>query len=673
MAVQQMQRISICALKKNRKPIMETLQRRGVVELADLQPEDSVFEKNDTSSFKSQFDKHTLLATQALEVLDTYAPVKGSMLAMFEGKTVLGAQDYQARLKQREATLGVANDLTALSKKIAEGKAEIVKRQAQLDALEPWMALDVSLRFTGTRTTAAFIGSFAEELTLDAIYQRLAEHAPTLDAVNVDLISSSRDQTCIFILVPRADADKTDDALRACGFIRPSSPPRPVPRERKTQLEGYVAEAQKSIDAAQQEIVSLADQRDELQFMIDDMSMRSEKYDMIGHLLHSRNTFLLAGYVPKRVAAALEEELTSKFDVAVECSDPAPDDEAPVLLRNNAFSAPVEGVLASYSLPGKGEVDPTTIMSFFYYFLFGMMLSDFAYGAIMFIATGVLLLKFKNMDNGLRQTMKMFFYCGISTMAWGIIFGSYFGNVFDQVAVTFFNVPQSALPIIPATWFVPLEQPMRMLTFCMGIGLVHLFVGLGFNGYMCIQQKRWKDLIANVVLWYMLVGGGIVYGLSTDMVSSILQISPLSASVGSVAGWIAAIGAVGICLTNGTSKNPAVSFAQGLYSLYNVTGYLSDLLSYSRLLALGLATGVIGTVINQMGAMGGGGIGGVIMFTAVFVFGHAVNFGINALGAYVHTNRLQYVEFFGKFYEGGGRPFEPFATHTKYYVIKEDK
>ena len=673
MAVLQMQHISICALKKNRKPILEVLQRRGVVELSDLDGDDGVFGKADTASAKSQFEKNATLAAQALEVLDTYVPVKTSMLSMFEGKPALSPVEFEKRTTSREDALRLTNQLTGLAKKIAENKAEIVKRQAQLDALEPWLSLDVSLRFTGTRTTAAFIGSFAEELTLDGIYERLAQQAPTLGPVNIDLISVSREQTCVLAVCHRADADGLEDALRAMGFIRPASPPRQPPQERKALLFSYLETAEKNIQSAENEIISLENKRDLLRFMIDDMGLRAEKYEMIGHLAQSRNAFLLSGYVPRRVAAALEAELTQKYDAAVEISDPAEDADVPVLLQNNSFSAPVEGVLASYSLPGKGEIDPTTIMSFFYYFLFGLMLSDFAYGLMMALGTGILLLKFKGMDAGLRKSMRMFFYCGISTMIWGVIFGSYFGNVVDQVAVTFLGVPQSALPIIPATWFVPLEEPMRMLTFCMGIGLVHLFTGLGINGYLCIKQKRWKDLVANVILWYMLVGGGIVYGLSTDMVSSILQLSPLPANIGSVAGWVAIIGAVGICLTNGTSKNPAVNFAQGLYALYNVTGYLSDLLSYSRLLALGLATGVIGTVINQMGVMGGNGVVGVVMFAAVFLFGHLVNFGINALGAYVHTNRLQYVEFFGKFYEGGGREFSPFAQHTKYFVIEEDK
>lgn len=679
MAVLQMQRISICALKKNRKAILETLQRRGVVEISDvaLDEDDGFFEKADTAQAKSSFDRNVTLANQALEVLDTYAPVKSSMLSMFEGREPITVKEYEDRIARREHALGQANRLTALSKKVAENRAEIVKRRTQLEALEPWMGLDVSLRFTGTKKTAAFIGAFAEQITVDEVYQRIAGHAPDAD-VSVDLVSSSPEQICVFIVTHISNAQAVENALRASGFIRPASPPKEAPPQRKELLQKYIARAEANITEAEKEIVSLAGARQELQFLIDDFTMRSEKYGMISHLAQSRRAFVLSGYVPKKFAAPLEEELSRNFDVAISFEEPGEDSDVPVVLQNNAFSEPVEGVLASYSLPGKGEVDPTSIMSIFYYIFFGMMLSDFAYGIIIFLATFIILQKFKNMEPGLRSSMKMFCFCGISTAFWGLMYGSYFGNVVDQVAVSFFGVtlPESG-HIINPLWFEPLNEPMRLLSFCILFGLIHLFVGQALNGYMCLQQKRYKDFIANFVSIYMLVGGAFVFALSTEMVCGIFGLMQdgqpmLSASVGNIFGWVAVAGAVLLVLTSGNAKNPLAAVGLGFYALYNtVTGYLSDLLSYSRLLALGLATGVIGTVINQMGTMVGG-FAGVIIFILVFLFGHLANLGINALGAYVHTNRLQYVEFFGKFYDGGGRPFEPFAAHTKYYKFKED-
>jgi V/A-type H+-transporting ATPase subunit I len=143
--------------------------------------------------------------------------------------------------------------------------------------------------------------------------------------------------------------------------------------------------------------------------------------------------------------------------------------------------------------------------------------------------------------------------------------------------------------------------------------------------------------------------------------------------VGTVAAVLAVIGAVGIVLTGGRSSRSWVKrILKGAYSAYGISSYLSDILSYARLLALGLATGVIATVFNKMGTMLGGGVVGSIIFLVVFLVGHVLNLAINVLGAYVHTNRLTFVEFFGKFYDGGGRKFQPFAVHTKYYKFKEE-
>lgn len=288
----------------------------------------------------------------------------------------------------------------------------------------------------------------------------------------------------------------------------------------------------------------------------------------------------------------------------------------------------------------------------------------------MVLGCGIILAKFRNIESGLKKTLQMFLYCGISTMFWGVMFGSYFGDVVDVVSSTFFGKELT----IPPVWFVPVDEPMRLLVFSFLLGIIHLFTGLGMKMYQLCKAGQYKDALYDVVFWYLLVGGGIVYLLTMDMVVNMLGLGfQLPATVGTVAAVCAGIGAVGIVLTAGReSRNPFKRLLKGLYGIYNISGYLSDILSYSRLLALGLATGVIASVFNQMGSMAGGGVVGAIVFIIVFVIGHTLNIGINVLGAYVHTNRLQYVEFFGKFFEGGGRKFNPFSVKTKYYKIREE-
>ena len=192
-------------------------------------------------------------------------------------------------------------------------------------------------------------------------------------------------------------------------------------------------------------------------------------------------------------------------------------------------------------------------------------------------------------------------YCGISTLVWGILFGGYFGNIVDIVSEKFFGHTVT----VPALWFVPLNDPMKLLVYSMLFGVIHLFVGLGIKGYMCLRDGKVMDFFCDVVLWFMLLVGLILMLLPSDIFASIAQTQIVfPAVVNTLAKVLAIAGAVGIVLMSGrSSKNPGIRITLGAYDLYNVTGWLSDALSYSRLLALGLATGVIASVINQMGSM----------------------------------------------------------------------
>ena len=434
----------------------------------------------------------------------------------------------------------------------------------------------------------------------------------------------------------KEDVQAAEDALRSAGFARPSQMWGDVPKFQKEELESEIADCRARIEQIENEVKDLSDQREKLKILADYYRVRADKYAVLGQIPQSERTFVISGYIPQCEAAHLSGYLTEKYDCMVDVEELQENEEAPVILKNNPFSASVEGVVESYGLPHKGELDPTTIMSFFYVFFFGMMLSDAAYGAIVAIVCAVLVKKFPRMSQGMKKSMKLFFYCGLSTLVWGILFGGYFGNIVDVVSEKFFGTTIT----VPALWFVPLNDPMKLLVFSLLFGVIHLFVGLGIKGYLCLKDGKVMDFPA----W-----------LNTG------------------AKALAIAGAVGIVLMSGREKkNPALRLALGAYDLYNVSGWLSDVLSYSRLLALGLATGVIASVINQMGSMLPNNVIGVIAFVVIFIAGHTLNLAINLLGAYVHTNRLQFVEFFGKFYEGGGEPFNPFKENTKYADVKEE-
>ena len=671
MAIVQMQRINICALKKNRKAILERLQELGAMEIDIQLEDDNLCEKQDVASSRALFERRAQTADQALAILNIYVPEKKGMLDSLAGKPLVEKELFEKAAENQDQYMATASRIVTLDKQIAESKAAVLKVQNQVEALAPWLSLTVPVSYTGTQKTAVLIGTMPNPQDQQSILNLLAGAVPNVEAVDVELISTDKDFTYLAVICMKQDAGKVEEVLRTGGFSKPSSPVQKIPEEYKKDLEAEIAKTQEQVKQLESELAECAVSRQDLELISDYYRTRAEKYRILGEIPQTASTFAISGYVPAAKADAIVKELSEHYGAAAETEGIKEEEEPPVLLHNNRFSESVEGVLASFGLPAKGEIDPTFFTSIFYVFLFGLMLSDAAYGLIVSLACGIVLLKFPRMETNLRKSVQLFFWCGLSTLFWGVLFGGYFGDALDVISETFFGHKIS----IPALWFVPLNEPMRMLLYSMLFGVIHLFTGLALKGYMYIRDHKYMDFVCDVIFWYMLLLGLIGLLIPSSMFAGIAgkQIV-FPAALNAAAKWSAILGAVGIVLFSGrSSKNPALRIALGAYDLYNITGWLSDVLSYSRLLALGLATGVIASVVNQMGSMGGKSIGGVILFIIVFVIGHVFNMAINLLGAYVHTCRLQYVEFFGKFYEGGGKPFEPFKLKTKYVDLKEEK
>lgn len=670
MAVLQMQRFSICALKRDRKAILEKLQALGVMEIDNSVIEDDSLQKMDTVESRQVFEKQAVMAEHALDVLQKYVPEKTSMLSSLEGKKQVNHWEYEKIVQNRDVMSKRARELVNLNKEISENNANVVKLENQIESLAPWMSLEVPMTYRGTRSTAFLVGTMSRAMTMEEIRTAVAEHAPDLDAYDVTILSADKDLTYLAVVCLRKDADKLEDALRTSGFARPSQMVSKVPSELKKNLEEQIQQLNSKTKQIESQIVEYKDYRNDLRLFVDYYRIRAEKYQILGQIPQSKQTFFISGYVPEGAVPLLREKIENAYNCTVDIEEIKEEEEPPVLLKNGKISSAVEGVLESYGLPHKGEVDPTQIMSVFYIVLFGMMLSDAAYGLLVSVVCFAALKKFPRMAEGLAKSIRLFMYCGISTLVWGVLFGGYFGNVVDIVSEVYFGHKV----VIPALWFVPLNNPMKLLIFSLGLGIVHLFFGLGIKGYSYIKNKDYMGFLCDVVFWYMLLVGLLLMLIPSDLFASIAQAKIVFPPfVNLLAKVLAIVGAVGLLLFAARdNKNFGLRLALGAYELYNITGWLSDVLSYSRLLALGLATGVIASVVNQMGSMMGTSVLGVIGFIVVFIVGHTLNLAINLLGAYVHTNRLQFVEFFGKFYEGGGRPFNPFKQNTKYVDIKEE-
>ncbi len=660
MAVMKMKRICVCALRKNRKQILEGLQSMGTIELEFGDAHG--LELYDTSSKRGVFERNAQNIDTALAVLDEYAPKSGSILDSLAGRSSVDKNAYDEIVKDSLKLVDDAGKIIHLRDLITESKAEIANLNSNIEAITPWLGADVSLGLKKTKTSDVIFGVMPSSVSDEELEELLHNFSSAFETVSRD-----KNSAYVMIVTKRSDTEAVNNVLRKHGFSHPPKLCNGFPAREREAMLGKISELNRTIDKAISDIKGYAPKRKALMTASDYYRMRADKYEVIGKIPQSKHAFFLNGFVPEKYADMIAKVLEERFSAAVELKDT---DDAPVELENNGFAESFEGVLESFGLPKKGEFDPSFIMSIFYVFLFGLMLSDAAYGAIISVSCFALIKKFKNMESSLRKSIKMFMYCGLSTLFWGIMFGGYFGDALEVIARTFFNKEIT----VPALWFVPLKDPMRLLMYSLLFGLIHLFTGLALKGYMYIRDKDYKGFVFDILSWFMLLGGLIALLLKSSIFESLSGNALNLGRAGNIiASAFAAVGALIILFTSGrTSKNFGIRLAKGAYSLYDITSWLSDVLSYSRLLALGLATGVIASVINQMGTMAGNGVMGTIIFIAVFIFGHIFNLAINLLSAYVHTNRLQYVEFFGKFYEGGGRKFNPFKENTKYIKVTKN-
>ena len=669
MAIVDMRRLSICADKSHRKAVLEFLQEIGAMEIASIEAEDLPFKYMDTSGEKLRFQKIADEFDHVIELLKPFDTEKKPLLNL--ENTQITVSEFREIEKKRRSFYSKVTDIQALEKEIFERKATIARKENKIATLKPWSKLDIPLNSEKTKTTRILIGTLPVALTEEQLLEIIGEGFEEEIPVTAEILNSESQSTNVCVIAANRVAAKVEENMRSHGYSKLPFLSHRIPNAAIEKRQKDIAEEEKGIEEAEAKLKSYAEYLPKFRIAADYYRTRSEKYRVLGMLPQSDKVFFVQGWVEKSKAEGIKKLLEEKFEAAVEIEQD--DEAAPILLKNNHFSEASEGVLESYGLPTHGRVDPTTVMSFFYVFFFGMMLSDAGYGILMSIVCAVVLLKYKRIESGLQKMLRLFFWCGISTTFWGFMFGGFFGDAIDVIAHTFFGVPETEAVLKPL-WFAPLENPMRLLIWCMLFGLIHLFAGLGVKGYEYLKDHDVVGFLSDVIAWYLFIGGLVLMLIPTQIFASIAQTQITFPDWLNMAAKIMTIvGMVTIILMSGrANKNWGIRIALGAYDIYGVTGWLSDVLSYSRLLALGLATGVIGSVINMMASMNGKSVIGVIIFIVVFIFGHTLNILINLLGAYVHTNRLQYVEFFGKFFDGGGKPFKPFKTINRYVEIKED-
>ena len=653
MAKLKMKCISIAVMNKDKKRLVSRLQKFGAVELKQSKAIDG-FSKVDYSAQRLVFDRAVQSAEQALKILDQFAPEKKGLLDSLNGRRIIDINDYYEEAEDVKKTLQSCYDIIALDKQLGECKAEIAKLNINIEQQNLWTALDVPTNFAGTLKTKAVIGSFNKEYLQSDIMEMIASQGFDKD-YSLEIVASGFMQTNIFAVCLSKDAEEFDKTLRALGFayIGSGADDAPIDAIKRMTLrrDSLITEC----DVISSLIETFSSEREKIKFAIDYYSMRVDRYKVYGDLLESKRVTLIEGYIPEINANAIVTDFEENFSAAVEIYEPSEDDDIPVALKNNSFNRPCESTVTMFAAPGRNDVDPTSSMAFFFYLFFGMMLSDAGYGLLIVLATAFVLKKF-TLEHSMRNSMKMFFYCGISTMFWGFLFGGFFGDLIPKFAEIYLG-KTIAMPKL----LDPINDALILLVLGLGLGLIHIFVGMAINFANLCKQGKVLDAIFDVGLWFVTIIG---------MVMAVATLFADVGIVGTIGVVLLAIGIAGLVLTQGRSKKGFGKVISGVASVYDITSYASDILSYCRLMALGLATGVFAQVINQLGMSNG--IIGFITFILIFVVGNLISFAMNALGAYVHTIRLQYVEYFSKFYEGGGRNFEPFAPKTKYVRFKEN-
>lgn len=619
---------------------------------SEIKKPQEVFDKVDGDlDFVSTIEGEMSRTDTALDTLKRYSKEKEPLFAT---KKVINGERLKDLLNRRAEIEGYISSILRLNYRLHMTDEKINKMSSDLASLKPWIVYDVPLDISETKFTNIELGVVPSTVNLDNIKEKFSELELPSD---ISVVNSDRELIYLAVVMMKEGTDNVLGILKQYGFTQ-------LPFQGfEGRVSDNIEKITKQIDEQkgvrrelEDEVAGYGKMQQDIEFLSDYLTIERDRERIKSKMRVTKRTFNFEGWVPSHLKDGVERIL-DRYGCHYEYREPLEGEEVPVMIENSAAVTPFEAVTQMYSMPDYKGFDPTKWFAIFYAMFFGIMLSDAGYGLVITIATFVVLKKFE-LEGMTKKMVKMFMYCGIATVFWGAMFGGWFGDLIPVVADVLFGKKVEIKPI----WFNPIDDPTRLLIWSLGFGVVHIFLGMAINAYMLIKRGHFWDAVFDVFSWYVLIIGAIMYGALGNS-------NPMLGKIGL---YMAVIGAAVLLLTGGRKNKGFGKVTGGLGALYGITGYVSDILSYSRLLALGLATGVIASVVNTMGSLGGRGIVSFIVLIVVGIVGHSFNMAINILGAFVHSSRLQYIEFFGKFYEDGGEEFDPFRNETKYIrILKE--
>lgn len=480
---------------------------------------------------------------------------------------------------------------------------------------------------------------------------------------HISKLNTQENEALVFVAFHKAlDGDKIlqGASFTACPFEEGSG--ESVYNNAVAQIEG----ALNGLKDNTEKLFAMREFIKPLRIYCDYLKFELEKAALSDKLRETQQTFLLEAYVPKDSENEVGEAIDGVTNAAYyEFSKPADDEIPPTLYRNNAVVSNFETITDLYSPPSSKEFDPNTVMALFYSLFLGFIMGDVGYGLMMLLGGGALWFKLRSKGGGLARLSGVFAIGGIFAIVWGLLFNSLFGLPLGYPAV---------LPDARADrWsFMGIQVP-SVLVISLLLGVGHLLAGYVCKAFQCFRRGYIVDGIFDGAIWavFSLGVGFALAGLVDEF--NIIELAYAG-------GIMAGASLVVAMLTAGRKEKFLGKFSKGFGAAYGVINYASDILSYARLYGLMLSGAVIAQIVSGYaikGMNGGdgllftGNVGFIILGVIILIVGHIFNFAIGLLGAYIHDARLQYVEFYGKFFEGEGELFAPLGSKHNYVRLKK--
>ena len=627
---------------------LSVLQRHGAMEFTGVDAESLV----DLSGVAP----HAALLPRvqhALGFLNTYEVKQGLWRTLRDGSvTTYTEAEITKQLQETEVVSDITRDIEAIQVELAEKNATVIHLEQQRELLKTWAPVTNKLSELDTLQTVSVLVTKPNEVKqplLEAITTALQEH----DGSYATEVYGGN----VLVTLWRAELDVAETKLSEAGLLTVARPEGiEAASIELTAVEERLAAAKGEQGQVHDQAAHTAHTHlHQLRIASEILEWEQGRYSVLSNGKQTASTAVLDGWLVADMRDAIEADLKNQNVTALFTEiEPAADEVPPVEIKNNSFLRPFEVVTRLYGMPGHKDLDPTLFLAGFFFLFFGLSLTDVGYGITLMVVATIVLTLFKVSD-AVRTFMKLLLFMGLGSALLGMLFGGYLG------------IPAEALP----SWlqaiqiFDPIGNPLPVFYLALSLGVFQVMVGMLIKIYSdhkngdlvggLLDQMPWLFLFTLGILFVGVVTGYVTF-IATD---TIVKLVYLGFALVAITAARKGEGLVG--------KLIAV-----LAALYNDTiGYFSDILSYSRLLALGLATSALAFAVNLIAEIvSGTPVVGPILAVAILIIGHVFALVINTLGAFIHSARLQFVEFFGKFISGTGRSFSPLSRSKKHITAK---